>query len=114
MGQIALANSSRDYTEADLKMVERLGELYAVVLHTHQQEEELRNSEERFRLMVEAAPFPMVVSKISDQTVIYSNPRALELFGFFVGKKPAVKAPEYYMQPETILYDNHGSPKSWA
>lgn len=100
LGQIALANSSRNYTEADLKMVERLGELYAVVLHNRQQEEELRNSEERFRLMVEAAPFPMVVSKISDQTVIYSNPRARELLGFFNEIGPSIKAPEYYLHPE--------------
>lgn len=113
LGQIALANSPRDYTEADLRMVERLGELYAVVLHTRQQEEELRNSEERFRLMVEAAPFPMVVAKLSDQTVIYRNPRATELLGLPDEKEPVIKASEYYTQAEqyfTIITEvrHHG------
>ncbi|MDR3561139.1 MAG: sensor domain-containing diguanylate cyclase [Negativicutes bacterium] len=41
LGQIALANAPRDYTEADLTVVKRLGELYAVVVENRRREEEL-------------------------------------------------------------------------
>jgi PAS domain S-box-containing protein len=47
LGQIAVANSSRDYTEEDAKVVERLAALYAMALHrtqTRKQIEEYANS----------------------------------------------------------------------
>lgn len=100
LGQIALANSPRDYTEDDLKTVERLGELYAVVLHNRKREDELRASEERFRLMVEAAPFPMIVTRLADHTVLYTNPRASERFGLSQQEAIGKKVFDFYVQPE--------------
>lgn len=80
LGQIALANSIRDYTEDDLEAIAQLGEVYAVVLHNRQRENELRRSEERFRSMVEMAPFPLLVTEGAAGTILYANPRATELF----------------------------------
>jgi diguanylate cyclase (GGDEF)-like protein/PAS domain S-box-containing protein len=81
LGQIALANSVREYTEDDLKEIKRLGEVYAIVLHNRQQESELRRSEEQFRSMVEMAPFPMLVTgRELSSTILYGNLRAAELF----------------------------------
>lgn len=100
LGQIALANSRRDYTEEDVKTVGRLGELYAVVLHNRQRESKLRRSEEGFRLIVESAPFPMVVAKVADNTVLYTNPRATELFGVHSEAAIGNNAFCYYLQPE--------------
>lgn len=81
LGQIALANSVREYTEDDLMEIKRLGEVYAIVLHNRQQESKLRRSEEQFRSMVEIAPFPMLVTKREpNSTILYGNLRAAELF----------------------------------
>lgn len=41
LGQIALANSAHHYSEADVELVERLCDLYAMVLHNRRRESEL-------------------------------------------------------------------------
>lgn len=96
LGQIALANSCRDYHEDDLKLIGRLGELYAVVLHNRLQAQELRQSEERFRLMVESAPLPLVITSLADGTVVYINQYAEELFEITLATAAGQKAAGYY------------------
>lgn len=44
LGQIVLANTDRDYTDADLEVVERVGELYAVALWNRRRECELKTA----------------------------------------------------------------------
>ena len=80
LGQIALANSSRDYTQEDLEVISKIGKVYAIVLHNKQQENELRNSEERFRLMIDGAPFPIVVCGLEEYSILYSNQLAASFF----------------------------------
>ncbi len=46
VGQIALANSDRDYTEKDLKLAERLADLYALAIHRKRAEEQLVRARE--------------------------------------------------------------------
>jgi PAS domain S-box-containing protein/putative nucleotidyltransferase with HDIG domain len=41
LGQIALANSDREYTEQDLKLIERLAERYAIAINRKRSEDEL-------------------------------------------------------------------------
>lgn len=43
-------------------------------------EETLRHSEQRYRTLVDNAPFPSVVASIVDGTLLYGNQRALDLF----------------------------------
>lgn len=43
-------------------------------------EETLRHSEQRYRTLVDNAPFPSVVATIADGTLLYGNRRALDLF----------------------------------
>jgi len=54
VGQIALANPGRPYTDRDLDAIKRLASLYAVFLHRLRTEEAVRKSEARFRSVVEA------------------------------------------------------------
>lgn len=100
LGQIALANSIRDYTEDDLRQISRLGDLYAIVLRSKHQENELRSSEERFRWMVERAPFPIVVTKVAEHNILYANQLASTLFGMSQDEASALTAPEFYVIPE--------------
>jgi two-component sensor histidine kinase len=44
VGQIALANSNRDYTERDLALVERLADIYAIAINRYWVEEQIKES----------------------------------------------------------------------
>ena len=56
IGQIALANSDRDYTERDLALIEQLADLYAIAVHRRRMEETLREKEERFTAFMDYLP----------------------------------------------------------
>ena len=105
LGQIALANSSHDYSEEDIAMIKKLGELYAIVLHNRHHEEELRTNEEQFRSMVEAAPFPLLITDLSNHNVLYANPRATELLDIESGTFTEVSINACYVDHQQ--YEDH-------
>ncbi|MFP4393920.1 MAG: MASE3 domain-containing protein [Anaerolineales bacterium] len=55
MGQIALANPTRDYMERDLSALERLASLYALAVQRSRSAAALRESEQRYRMLFESA-----------------------------------------------------------
>ena len=79
VGQVAVANSERDYAERDLRLIERLAVLYALALERKEAEEALRESEERYRDLVERSPNAMAVH--SQERVLFVNSAGVELFG---------------------------------
>lgn len=55
VGQVALANSERDYTERDLGVVERLAALYAVAIDRRWAEERIRKEAAQIRALARVA-----------------------------------------------------------
>jgi len=55
VGQIALANPSRDYNHRDLETVQRLGEFYALAIQQRRAEEKLRGAKEKYQKLFEEA-----------------------------------------------------------
>ncbi|MBI5681101.1 MAG: PAS domain S-box protein [Methanobacterium sp.] len=53
VGQVALANSKREYNEQDVLLVERLADIYAIAIKRKQSEDALKISEEKYRRIVE-------------------------------------------------------------
>jgi len=53
VGQVALANAERDYTERDLRLVERFANIYAIAIQQLRAEEQLAQYAERLEDMVE-------------------------------------------------------------
>lgn len=51
VGQVAVANSERDYSDRDLALIERLAALYALAVQRQRAEDSLRASEQRFRAL---------------------------------------------------------------
>jgi two-component system, sporulation sensor kinase A len=50
-----------------------------MALYRHQCEKELKESEERYRLLVELSPEPIAV--VCDERIVYANPAAAAVFG---------------------------------
>jgi len=61
---------------------------------------QLQESEERFRVIAETTPVPLIISRISDSTILYANTQSATTFGFsdtetLIGRK----AKELYNNP---------------
>lgn len=87
-------NSGEDEEGKDILML-----IGTDVTERKEAEEKLRQSEERFRLMVETAPFPLVLINYSTQEILYINQRAAEAFAIL----PEEARGKYVME----YYDNH-------
>ncbi|GAB4301529.1 MAG: hypothetical protein Kow0096_22460 [Thiohalomonadaceae bacterium] len=62
-------------------------------------QEQLRTSEENYRALAETAPFPAVVTSLSDNTVLYINHRAETHFGIRREEAIGSHAPDYWVDP---------------
>jgi PAS domain S-box-containing protein len=81
VGQIALANSERDYTDEDLAVVERLASLFAIATQRKRMEDAVRDAEAKYRELAET--LPQVVFELNMEGLItYVNNVAYELFGY--------------------------------
>lgn len=81
VGQISLANSDQNYTERDLDLVERLADFHAIAIQHRRVEEELRESEEKFRQMSASAQDAIIMID-NDGRVSYWNEAATRIFGY--------------------------------
>ncbi len=52
IGQISVANSVRDYTERDLKILQRLTDIYAIALQRKHAEQKVLESEQQYNLII--------------------------------------------------------------
>jgi sigma-B regulation protein RsbU (phosphoserine phosphatase) len=90
VGQIALANKNADYTEPELKAVSRLSEFYALAIQRKRAEENLQNSEERFRQVAESAE-EWIWEVDAQGLYTYASPIVEKILGWrpveIVGKK---------------------------
>lgn len=79
VGQVAVANSDRDYTEEDLLIIERLATLYAIAIQHWRAEETLRESEERYRRLVEYSPDGIMVHNLHE--LVFANMAVSKILG---------------------------------
>lgn len=85
VGQIALANSDRGYSDRDLEAIDRMAKLYALAIQRRRAETALRNSEERYALAQTAGNIGSWDWNIVTGKLIWSE-RIEPMFGFAKGR----------------------------
>jgi PAS domain S-box-containing protein len=80
-GQIALANSQRDYTGRDLQAVERLARFYALAIQRLRAAEALRDEHNRAQQYLDMAA-DIIVAIDAYETITLVNRRGCELLGY--------------------------------
>ncbi len=90
VGLLGIANKPGDFTENDARLASAFAELAAIALTQKRAEEALKDSEERYRSLVELSPDAIAVH--SEGKYVYVNPSGVKLFGVteaseIVGKK---------------------------
>ena len=67
----------------------------------HYAKQRLRESETRYRLLINQAHFPAIVSRVSDDQILFANDRACEYFGIATNQNPGIKTAALCPYPET-------------
>ena len=62
--------------------------------------EAIASAEQRQRRLLELAPFPLVVTRISDGLILYANARTSEVTALPPEEMKGTSAPDYYVRPE--------------
>ncbi len=63
-------------------------------------EQDLRQSEERFRTLLEASPLPIVIVDVEKNISVYANKRATEYFGVTPDEAIGLNTKDFYANPE--------------
>jgi|Deesub1362A_J573_1020465.scaffolds.fasta_scaffold00093_59 PAS domain S-box-containing protein/putative nucleotidyltransferase with HDIG domain len=85
VGQVAVANAERDYTERDLEMIERLAALYAVAVQRKWAEKELKKHHDQLEAVVKARTAELTKSQKSAEEEAKISSSLLELATSIVG-----------------------------
>ena len=82
IGQIALANSTREYTEEDLLLLQKMADLYAVALKQKFAFDTLKTYEERYKNLFENNPQAMWIYDPETLEFIAVNDMAVARYGY--------------------------------
>jgi PAS domain S-box-containing protein len=105
LAEIAALRQAMEELEQDKEDLEMLLEMTTEhsdtveeELHT-KAEEALRRSEQQLRMIVEATPVPVVISRVANGEIVYANAMAGPLFGLSTEKLLGRKAVGFYHDP---------------
>ena len=74
--------------------------LYTDVTDQRKAEQAVKDSEERLRVIAETAPVPIVITRMSDGTVLFANPQLGLALGYDPDGVVGLPAPDFYRNPE--------------
>jgi PAS domain S-box-containing protein len=81
VGQIALANSSHEYTQKDVEIVERIADFYALAVQRENYEQTIREEKDMLQTYFNVAAFMFIALDING-TITMMNRRGCEILGY--------------------------------
>lgn len=100
VGQISLANSDHDYTGNELAIIERLASLLAIAIHRNRTENDLIESEQKYRTLVENINIGIYRNTAGTHgRFLQVNPAMFKMFGYD-------SAEEFMMISSADFYQN--------
>ncbi len=81
VGQIGMANASRDYTARDQEICERLARLFALAIHRQRMDETLRESESSLKTILENVQTGVLIIDPESHVIVDANGVAVKLLG---------------------------------
>jgi PAS domain S-box-containing protein len=94
-----LENALRMERELETKVTERTAELAVEVAERRAAEVLLRENEQQLRAVLDAAPFPMLVTRMPDGRLLFVNGPAEELLGIEPGSGLDRMVADFYAEP---------------
>ncbi len=82
VGQIALANPGRAYTNRDLEAIQRLSEFYALAIQRKRYEKALRQSEQKYRNLFDYANDGIIIFDPDEHRILDANENAAKRLGY--------------------------------
>ncbi len=104
MGQLALANSGRAYTERDVSVVQRLASLCALAIERRRREEVLHRERDLLHQIMETSPLAITVVDAAGQITFANSPAEAIL-----GLTRAEIVQRTYNTPEWKITDEEGA-----
>lgn len=83
------------------RLMKEIAERRRIEQELRKTNELLVNTEERYRLLIENAEFPILVTALTDARVLYINKRAAVFFGLPVREAVGEYAPDYWVYPDS-------------
>ncbi|MEE9524830.1 MAG: GAF domain-containing protein, partial [Thermodesulfovibrionales bacterium] len=99
VGQIALANSSRDYTDRDKQAVKRLSTLYAIAVMRKRGEELLSQSKAEFESIFNSITDAVVFTD-TERRIMMVNPSFTHIFGYTFNEVSGKATSIIYADPD--------------
>ncbi|MCC7541503.1 MAG: SpoIIE family protein phosphatase [Deltaproteobacteria bacterium] len=94
---------ARTWSSAEQQLALSIGQSLALAIEVEARrkaESAVRTSERRFRAIVEAAPVPMIVTRVSDGRCLYANEQLARLSGVPLEQVTERSAPDFYADRE--------------
>ncbi|HMK43712.1 MAG TPA: PAS domain S-box protein, partial [Dissulfurispiraceae bacterium] len=93
-------NRPHYWSDSEIKLLEHVADISWTAVERANAEAALRESENRFQSMSQFSPAMIVITRISEGTLLFTNPTFDSAFGFAAGELIGRKAHELYANPK--------------